>query len=210
MSYAAASPVRTSAQQEGAQALPAHVRASGLSTPELLASYDRATSSWRTSQHSLEGGLTELSETWPSSGMMRNGIAYQLPPLVRLTDGTACGLFPTPRKNDAQKRGRFDIANLRNGFPAAVKRLFLPTMGKNESRGAGRSRFRGSEHFRGAKMSEGLRICEGGPIYLSPSFAEVVMGFPIGWTELVPQVTPLSHKSRKSLGAQSLKRSAAE
>ena len=72
----------------------------------------------------------------------------------------------------------------------AVKRLFLPTIGKNEPKGASRKRFLGSAHFRGAKMSEGLRTCETDPTYLHPSFSEAVMGFPIGWTELRHVETP--------------------
>jgi DNA (cytosine-5)-methyltransferase 1 len=110
--------------------------------------------------------------------------------LVPHTIETASGLLPTPRKNDAVKRGNFDIENLRNGFPAAVKRIFLPTLGKNETKGSSRKRYLGSPHFRGAKMSEGLRTCEDDPIYLHPSFAEAVMGFPIGWGVLEPAETP--------------------
>ena len=68
--------------------------------------------------------------------------------------------------------------------------FFLPTIGKQESKGSSRVRYRGSPSFRGAKMSEGLRICESDPIYLHPSFAEVVMGFPIGWTVLDRAETP--------------------
>ncbi len=60
----------------------------------------------------------------------------------------------------------------------------LPTLGKNEPKGAGRARYRGSPEFRGAKMSEGLRNGLRDPIYLHPDFAEAVMGFPIGWTAL--------------------------
>src|SRR5882672_1092817 len=97
-SSAEGSPARTSASPEMAQALEARAAAYGLSTPDLLAKFDPATSSWRTSQHSLEGGLTLFSETWPRSGLMRSGIAYQLPPLVRLTDEIVSGSsLPTPR-----------------------------------------------------------------------------------------------------------------
>jgi hypothetical protein len=45
-------------------------------------------------------GLTAYSETWPRSGMMQSGIAYRLPPLVRLTDGTGSGLWRTPQAGD--------------------------------------------------------------------------------------------------------------
>jgi len=158
---------------------------------DLLASYDLITSSWRTSQRCLlaqdkneADGLAEFSETWPNAGMMRNGRIFPLEPWALHTLESVSGLLPTPRKNDSQKRGNFDMHQSRNGFPAAVKRLFLPTIGKQEPKGASRKRFRGSEHFRGAKMSEGLRICEEDPTYLHPSFAEAVMGYPIGWTEL--------------------------
>lgn len=58
----------------------------------------------------------------------------------------------------------------------------LPTIGANESKGAGKLRYRGSRHFRGAKMSEGLRSCQADPIYTHPSFAEAAMGFPKDWT----------------------------
>ena len=63
---------------------------------------------------------------------------------------------------------------------------FLPTIGANEGKGSGRKRFKGSIEFRGAKMSEGLRNSESDPIYTHPNFAEVVMGYPLGWTELIP------------------------
>jgi len=66
---------------------------------------------------------------------------------------------------------------------------WLPTLGKNEYKGAGKDRFRGSEQYRGAKMSEGLRTCANDPIYLTPSFAEHVMGWPDTWTELAPLAT---------------------
>lgn len=189
MPSAGGSRARTSARPGKVLASKGIDRDYGVSAPALLANFDPKSFSWRTSQRCLVEDWTRFSETWPRSGLMRSGIAYQLPPLVPLTCGTVSGLLPTPRKNDSQKRGNFDFENLRNGFPAAVKRLFLPTIGKNEFKGSSRKRYRGSPHFRGAKMSEGLRICETDSIYLHPSFAEVVMGFPIGWTELEPQET---------------------
>jgi DNA (cytosine-5)-methyltransferase 1 len=79
-----------------AQGLRAQDQDYGAKSPAWLASYDRNTSSWKMSQHSLVEGLDEFSETWPRSGMMRNGIAYQLPPLALRTDATGSGLWPTP------------------------------------------------------------------------------------------------------------------
>lgn len=166
--------------------LPANVPAFGGWSAEPFAWYDHGSRCWRTWQRCLIEGWEPYSAAWPRSGMTRNGIAYRFQPMARPTDGTEFVFLPTPRADDAQKRGNFDIKNLRNGFPAAVKRLFLPTLGKNEAKGASRKRYLGSPHFRGAKMSEGLRTCETDPIYLHPSFAEAVMGFPIGWGVLNP------------------------
>ena len=70
--------------------------ASGENTPGSLASFDRGSLSWKTSQRSLDGGWETFSETWPRSGMMRNGIAYRLPTLVQDSFGTEYGLWPTP------------------------------------------------------------------------------------------------------------------
>lgn len=50
----------------------------------------------KTCQLSLLEGLEPFSETWPKSGLMRNGTAYRLVPLARLTDENASGLLPTP------------------------------------------------------------------------------------------------------------------
>ena len=177
--------------------LPANVPAFGGWSAEPFAWYDRPSRCWRTWQRCLIEGWERYSGAWPRSGMTRNGIAYRFRPLALPTDGTEFVFLPTPRANDAQKRGNFDINNLRNGFPAAVKRLFLPTLGKNETKGASRKRFLGSDHFRGAKMSEGLRTCEEDPTYLHPSFAEAVMGFPIGWTELQDAATPTPRSQSK-------------
>lgn len=93
--FAEGSLARTSPPQDVEKASKVPARDYGASTPVLLARYDPDTSLWRTSQHSLEGGLTEFSETFPRSGTMRSGTAYRLPPLVRLTAGTGFGLLPT-------------------------------------------------------------------------------------------------------------------
>jgi hypothetical protein len=81
----------------------------GVNAYDLLASYDPDTQSLRTSQTCFLGlpegrglGLAEYSQTWPSSGMMRNGTVYQLPMLVPGIDGTEFGYLPTPTKSDAK------------------------------------------------------------------------------------------------------------
>jgi hypothetical protein len=114
MSSAAGSHARTSALRERGLALKASAAAYGQSMPDLLANYDHGSSSWRTSQHSLEGGLTEFSGTWPRSGMVHGGIAYPLQPLAPLTAGTGYGSLPTPRSQDAKHAAATDYELSRN------------------------------------------------------------------------------------------------
>src|SRR5579862_7777079 len=94
--FAGDSPAKTSASPAKGLDWKARAAACGASCAELLAKYDLATRSWRTSQHCLDGALVEFSETWPRSGMTRSGTAYRLAPLVPLTSETAFGLWPTP------------------------------------------------------------------------------------------------------------------
>ncbi len=92
----AVSRAKTLAMPETALALAASAAVSGQNTLVLLASYDPASSSWRTSQTSFTEGLASFSETWPRSGMTRNGTAYRLPLSERVTIETDSGLLPTP------------------------------------------------------------------------------------------------------------------
>ena len=96
MSSAAASPARTFPTPASELVLRASVPACGANTPASLASYDRASSSWRTSQLCLDGDFQEFWETWPRSGMTRNGRAYALPTLAPRTDENESGYWPTP------------------------------------------------------------------------------------------------------------------
>ncbi len=64
--------------------------------------------------------------------------------------------------------------------------FMVPTTGANEGKGSSKNRYLNSPDFHGAKMSEGLRTCETDPIYLNPSFAELTMMWPSGWSDLKP------------------------
>lgn len=91
--------------------------------PESLAKFDRVTSSWKTAQYSLAGGLAEYSETWPRSGSMRNGIVFRRAKSGRHTHAKGCSFWPTPRASDGDGSGllhRTCKGNLRD----AVRRRF--------------------------------------------------------------------------------------
>ena len=171
------SPVRTSAPQEKEQALPENAAVSGQRSPDLLASYDRATSSWRTSQSYVDGGFQRYSETFPRSGMMRSGTAFLLPTLVRLTAGTASGssrtqqdgtrtMWPTPGAGDHRDRGHLSQ-------PCIQRRV---SMGKQ------------------LNLSMVVSLTSGA---LNPTWVEWLMGYPDGWTDLSASETPSSPRSRR-------------
>lgn len=157
-----------------------------------LASYDRNTSSWRTAQTSLleleAGGLDTFSGSWPRSGMMRNGMSYQLPDLVPPTSESVSGsLLPTPVARSGSTGSPYFLDG---GSHARGKlRRLLPTITVN-----------GNYNRVGASPTSGdglYTILNG--VGLKPGsischrFAAWMMGFPEDW--LLPQQTDLGIRS---------------
>ncbi len=87
-------------------------------------------------------------------------------------------LWPTPRANDAEKRGDFDATNPRNGLPAAVKLWSTPTASEGH---------KGSPARKYGDGTMTLTAQVGGS--LSPMWVEWLMGYAIGHTELRPWAT---------------------
>lgn len=89
----------------------------GVNALVLLAQYDPNTRSLRMSQtcfldllNNPEDGSPQSYETWPTSGMMRNGTIYQLPTLAPGIGGGEFGYLPTPTKSADSKgspKGRY-------------------------------------------------------------------------------------------------------
>lgn len=77
-SFAADSPVKTSALPEKEKESPELKADCGNNLPASFTTWDRDTSLWRTHQCSLAGGWEPFSETWPRWGMMRNGECSEL------------------------------------------------------------------------------------------------------------------------------------
>lgn len=92
------SPARTSASLEVEEGSAVHAAACGAKWPELFAKLDHASSSWRTPQHSLSGGLDEFCGTWPKWGLMRRGECIPLAMLAHSTGVIGCGSLPTPTR----------------------------------------------------------------------------------------------------------------
>jgi hypothetical protein len=96
ISSAAASPAKTSALLAREQDSQARGPVFGTILLGSFAQFGQDGWSSKTSQLSLLEGSEPFSETWPKSGLMRNGIAYRLQPLVRRTDENESGLWRTP------------------------------------------------------------------------------------------------------------------
>jgi hypothetical protein len=203
-----ASPASRSASQ-GSSAGWRTIVGYGPSSHEPFASYDPASSSWRTSQASLwEAEWTPYSETWPSSGMTRNGRAFPRRPLVPRTSVTGSGLWPTPQARDfrsvtgrehEQRDNHLQNLNVavvyRDRWPTPTARdhkddQFNPNVPINGL--LGRAVWptpRASEAAHSGRVATG----HGGQVGLSeavgtgslnPTWVELLMGFPPGWTDV--------------------------
>src|SRR4051812_17238892 len=99
-SSAAGSPAKTSPSLEEGQGWMGDAPAFGGGTRGPFATFDLATSSWRTWQHSLFGGSEPFSANWPRWGSMRSGTASPRQPSVPLTAVTGSSYLPTPTASD--------------------------------------------------------------------------------------------------------------
>lgn len=100
--------------------------------------------------------------------MTRNGIAYQLLELKLPTIGTESGLLPTPTKREGRDWSKASILARLDRGDGVAKRICALS----------------------APLSQD--ICG-----LNPSFAEWMMGYEIGYTELEQWETRSSRKSLK-------------
>ena len=117
-SYLAGFHVKTFRQPEKVQESTANAPDCGWKWRGSLAKYDRDSCSWKTRQCSLLGGLDEFSETWPKWGSMRDGEFLELSMPATLMDGKEYGLWPTPRKSDANTPSMVRTNAARNGDSA--------------------------------------------------------------------------------------------
>lgn len=128
----------------------------------LLAYFDRPGCCWRTfpgsSLFAAETDLGRYSETWPTSGMMRNGIAFRRPPLAPRTCVTDYLLLPTlrSREDGCYQRDRGQKGQERATLMGVLKG-WMPTLAVSGGSGGGR---------------------------IHPRWALWYMGFPEDWCDL--------------------------
>jgi hypothetical protein len=149
---------------------------SGQHSQASFAHYDPPTSSWKTSRVSLDGEWETYSETWPASGMTRNGTAYRRPSSVPPIYATASGLLPTPRAIYGEHPGMRDPRHLTGAvhyWPTPnASDGWLAEMAETISPEA-RERQHGLQ-------SHGQNAISGS---LNPTWVEWLQGYPLGWTE---------------------------
>jgi hypothetical protein len=136
----------------------AHDQGCGLNVKGFLASYDPNTQSLRTSQTCLVAHLSDQGD-----GLAEYSATWPKSGMMR--SGTISHLLSLVAGPNGRELG------------------YLPTPLKNSGNGAPFNRYFGSVHYR-SNYAEGLRNGPDDPLYPQPDFAERVMGFPTGWTEL--------------------------
>lgn len=162
----------------------------GLSIPVSLAYYDHATSSWKTYGLLWEEDYPESSETWPATGMMRNGKLYQRPRLVPRISESDCLLWPTPTAGDSI-RGATIYSGGNPSLLQAVREMWpTPTVCGLHNR-KGLSKSSGDGLSTAAKAGEDTANTGS----LNPEWVGWLMGFPLGYTNCEDSATPLSPKS---------------
>jgi len=227
ISSAAASHAKTSALQARGQDSPARGLVFGTSLLGSFAQYGPDGWSSKTSQLSLLGGLEPFSETWPRSGLMRNGIAYRLQQLVPRTAATESGLWPTPSASGMPCEGTVRLCRQAWLSGAATLVEANAIAGRDVRKAQGKVRPwlptpTAMGHHTGGRMNEwggsSARsqvhlLVEAGLLQkkevngsLNPTWVEWLMGFPLGWTDLGDSATPSSRRSSKSSAGRSSKR----
>ena len=118
---AADSPARTSQPPEAQteRDSPGNEADFGLRCSESFARWHRESSSWKTAQRSLFGGLEPFSDNWPRWGMMRSGECSRLETLAHDTNVTGYGYSETvgtPIKTPRARSEDFGEGRIPNPF----------------------------------------------------------------------------------------------
>lgn len=174
MSFAAAFHAKTLATRERVLDLKALAPAYGPKSSGWFAKLNPDMLSWRTSTHYLDEEWASFSETWPRSGMMRNGSAYPLQPLADPISETGYGLLPTPD------------ASLGHS-PFSPLTMWRKLAGEARVSGAKIGSSLKWEPFAAKFLNHG---------WIDPRLSEWMMGFSIGHTALKPSEMPCHPKCR--------------
>ena len=105
-----------------------------------------------------------LLKSFPKRGIWVHGVVYRLPAWERYTKGSGCGLLPTPVKGDGKS---FYVATRRS-----AERVLRKDYGASSAQ----------MHW----MMYGVISQDLKKGWANPAFGELMMGCPIGWSDLKP------------------------
>jgi hypothetical protein len=162
---------RTSVPQEKAQELTENDQKCGEKWLASFVKYDHDLSLWKTHQCSLLGDLEQFSETWPQWGLMRNGECWEQMPLGVVTIEKEYGYWPTPTATDWKATGKLET----------LKR-------QGDKNGAGHQNRPQYQYARKYNMKMPLAA------------QEILMKWPLGWTDLKPLAMDKSHYVQQQHG----------
>lgn len=157
-------------------------------------------------QVKMGGSFEEYSGILPTWGMMLDGVVTGLPMWELFIPENGLQLLPTIVASDSGLTaiiGAEDSYKLTgNGTLRKINRQgtdgslgltrtlrLLPTLTASEYKGVAKNRFWGSPTYRGDKLVSRFRKQKEDLTHLNPDYAELFMGFPMGWTELKPLET---------------------
>jgi hypothetical protein len=167
----------------------------GLGSGKPLANYDQNTQSWRMYEATLLSDSPPFLETWPPSGMTRNGKLFPLPQLAHHIEETESLSWPTPRVTGSGE----DISIVQERFKNGLKyksRLeeavaLWPTMTANGMGSTGHRELLNKRISSGdITPDEKRQMSAGNGGRLNPTWVEWLMGFPLEWTDLKDSETP--------------------
>ena len=144
MSYLAAFHAPTFPLQAEAQGLMEKIPQCGITWRGWLAKFDPDSYSWKTAQCSFIEESGESLETFPASGMTRNGMLWELPTLAHRTSATASGLWRTPDTGGGgdiwntqarqESSGEWSARTNQTGGPSEQSQTMADTSGQNAQR----------------------------------------------------------------------------
>ncbi|HYE10546.1 MAG TPA: hypothetical protein VEF53_10255, partial [Patescibacteria group bacterium] len=133
------------------------------------------------------GSLEEYLGTWPEWGIVLDGLAMELTQLGQYTNEKGYFSLPTPVASDVWTKN-LKSSQQRSGSRHSVNFIqavmMLPTPVASMANGAAKKRYKGSKYYKGSFTQEALRNGEEDARYINPNYVELIMGFPIRWTEL--------------------------
>ena len=160
---------------------------------DCVAKYDQSSSSWRMYRPLLQEVAPEWSEKLPRWGMIVDGALYPLQALEPCTDESAGSYWPTPKARDYRDSGESPGDRRRHSpsLPCVVKTIMSENMmGTPTTSQANKPIRKPTPSSMKGKHGENLQDSIGrlNPEMigkkLSVTFVELMMGYPIGWSDL--------------------------